>query len=450
MNTKFYRRFLFFVGVSIQSLVLCKTTATTYYVGTNGSDANAGTKEEPWRTVQKAANSMIAGDTAIVSTGTYDEAITTQNPGSLDQPITFRAQDYASINSISINHEHIRIEGFNIVKAVGAWGLISLNSGAHYVEIVDNKFINTPASNYGIWWNSSSADMPSNALISGNEFIDMDFICINPHGSGHTITNNVFSSNKGWDAIRLTASNSVISDNEFYWRNEVNNPNHTDCIQSFTTGGWIALNNVIERNIFVGDSNTQIGNIEDQDLKGNMGHWTWRNNIFVGFWSINIYGHHFEWYNNIFYKCPVSHPLQFRSSTNKGNATNGKVYNNIFIECGANPASKDQGWYGYDSPTVKPEADYNLIIGPNGSAKNINESNGINGGYLPAQIFKNITALDFAPTATSPVIDNGVDLSLLFSDDLNQRDRSNKWDIGAIEHSNATAAPIAPSELEAQ
>ena len=40
---------------------------TIYYVSsTNGNDNNPGTLEEPWRTIQHAADVMLPGETAIV------------------------------------------------------------------------------------------------------------------------------------------------------------------------------------------------------------------------------------------------------------------------------------------------------------------------------------------------------------------------------------------------
>ena len=47
----------------------------TYYVATNGNDANPGTLDQPWKTIQKAANTMVAGDTVNIRNGTYREEV---------------------------------------------------------------------------------------------------------------------------------------------------------------------------------------------------------------------------------------------------------------------------------------------------------------------------------------------------------------------------------------
>ena len=45
--------------------------ATTYYVATDGSDSDPGTESQPWATLQHAVDTIAAGDTIIVKSGTY-------------------------------------------------------------------------------------------------------------------------------------------------------------------------------------------------------------------------------------------------------------------------------------------------------------------------------------------------------------------------------------------
>lgn len=65
--------------------------SATYYVSTTGSDLNPGTLIQPWRTVQKAASTVVAGDTAYVRRGTYNEyMIRFAHSGSNGSPITIK------------------------------------------------------------------------------------------------------------------------------------------------------------------------------------------------------------------------------------------------------------------------------------------------------------------------------------------------------------------------
>lgn len=47
--------------------------AATYYVATTGNNANDGSETTPWLTVKKAVDTMVAGDTTYIRSGTYIE-----------------------------------------------------------------------------------------------------------------------------------------------------------------------------------------------------------------------------------------------------------------------------------------------------------------------------------------------------------------------------------------
>jgi hypothetical protein len=66
----------------------------TYYVAKNGSDNNPGTLTQPWLTIQKAARTMVAGDTVNIQAGTYNEKVSPANSGNAASPITY--QSYGS------------------------------------------------------------------------------------------------------------------------------------------------------------------------------------------------------------------------------------------------------------------------------------------------------------------------------------------------------------------
>jgi hypothetical protein len=70
---------------------------TIYYVAKNGSDSNPGTESQPWFTVQKAANTLVAGDTVYVKAGIYNETVTPANSGSSGSWITYKAYPGAQV-----------------------------------------------------------------------------------------------------------------------------------------------------------------------------------------------------------------------------------------------------------------------------------------------------------------------------------------------------------------
>lgn len=65
---------------------------TNYYVATTENDANSGTLASPWLTLQHAADTMVAGNTAIVFAGEYDK-FTIATSGNISNYITFKADD---------------------------------------------------------------------------------------------------------------------------------------------------------------------------------------------------------------------------------------------------------------------------------------------------------------------------------------------------------------------
>src|SRR6185369_14784387 len=88
--------------------------ATTYYVSTSGSDGNNGTAlSTPWRTINKAAQTMVAGDTVYIRGGTYREGVFPANDGtSASARITYSAY----------NSEQVIVTGADIFTGWAASG----------------------------------------------------------------------------------------------------------------------------------------------------------------------------------------------------------------------------------------------------------------------------------------------------------------------------------------
>jgi hypothetical protein len=56
-----------------------------------GDDRNAGSRDAPWRTIGQALTRLRAGDTLLLRTGTYREAVAVRLVGRPDAPVTLRA-----------------------------------------------------------------------------------------------------------------------------------------------------------------------------------------------------------------------------------------------------------------------------------------------------------------------------------------------------------------------
>ena len=70
----------------------------TFYVDPAGNDSAAGSITSPWRTLQKAANTVRAGDLVIVRAGHYAGLYLTTS-GTATDPITFRADPGAIVDT---------------------------------------------------------------------------------------------------------------------------------------------------------------------------------------------------------------------------------------------------------------------------------------------------------------------------------------------------------------
>lgn len=89
----------------------------TYYVATDGNNANSGSIDAPWATLQHAADVAAAGDTVLVRRGVYNEHVAFRTSG--DAPrgyITFAS--YAG--------ETATIDGSGLGIPNGQWGLFTL------------------------------------------------------------------------------------------------------------------------------------------------------------------------------------------------------------------------------------------------------------------------------------------------------------------------------------
>ena len=70
MNTlKFLNKRRIMLGIA---LLAVQSFSSVYYVATDGSDSNAGTKEKPFASLNKANDVVTAGDTVWIRGGVYD------------------------------------------------------------------------------------------------------------------------------------------------------------------------------------------------------------------------------------------------------------------------------------------------------------------------------------------------------------------------------------------
>ena len=97
------------VCVCLAPLLAC---AGAYYVAPSGDDGNPGTRDRPFRTIQKAADTLQPGDTCLVRAGVYRETVRPRKSGVSRSPIRF----------VAFTNETVTVSG---ADPLTGWELVS-------------------------------------------------------------------------------------------------------------------------------------------------------------------------------------------------------------------------------------------------------------------------------------------------------------------------------------
>jgi hypothetical protein len=155
------------LGLAAAGCLLSATAAAEqYHVDPAGDDTNPGTPAAPWKTLQKAADTLQAGDTVLVASGTYAEHVVPKNSGTSSAPITYTVAPgaLAIVDGSSLELpewtglfglsqvDHIVVSGFQIQHA----GPHDGNAGIHvdrcnHVVIENVRTYDTTSSGIGVW-----------------------------------------------------------------------------------------------------------------------------------------------------------------------------------------------------------------------------------------------------------------------------------------------------------
>ncbi len=135
-----------------------KIQAKEYYINSlTGNDTNIGDKNSPWKTIQKASNTLIAGDTVFIMAGTY-------TPTQKIEPINSGTKsNYINYLTYPGDEQLVIIDGINI--PLPNWFGVFTISSKNYIKVSGIKVINSLYA--GIFIEKSSN------IILENNHIDM-------------------------------------------------------------------------------------------------------------------------------------------------------------------------------------------------------------------------------------------------------------------------------------
>ncbi|NOU85315.1 hypothetical protein GC102_05890 [Paenibacillus sp. LMG 31460] len=190
-----------------------------YYVSTTGSDSNSGTISSPFRTIQKASNLMVAGDTVILRSGTYNETITPQTDGISGNLITYKAYPGETVTiSGSAPVTDWTLDSGSIYKAPMNWDL-----GDDNQVFVSGEMMRL--AQYPNWTNDSNIFDVGFASMSSGNATSITHSAINKpanYWAGATVIV------KGWwstQSAKVTSSSgSTINFNKLPWSDQYTNP----------------------------------------------------------------------------------------------------------------------------------------------------------------------------------------------------------------------------------
>ena len=207
-------------GGAVSSLLLGinLASAATYYVATTGSDSNSGTQAAPWRTIQHAATSVVAGDTINIRAGVYNEAVTPTVSGSAAA---------GSVTFQSYPGETATIDGTGLKVVNGQSGLFNI-SDRNYITVRGLEIRN--------FTSKSDSQVPIGIYVSG---ADNNIQLLNNHVHNITTTAPANASNCASDALGIAIYGTEAPasiDNLTLSGNEVDH-NKTGCSETVTLNG---------------------------------------------------------------------------------------------------------------------------------------------------------------------------------------------------------------------
>lgn len=419
-----------------------------YYVASDGNDSNPGTKESPWKTIQKGVNAGAAGKTIFIRQGTYKERITFKaaNSGSTDKYLILAAQPGEQVvldgsgiglgqldGLINITGAHnVRISGFRIENAGSGQSQMGVfvQNAKHIV--VDNVYTkNTASAGIGSWYSNY-------VVISGNQIEkarttgEQECLSLN-----ETIDFEV-SYNKVWDSKRcegIDAKNG--SGRGHIFKNEVHDIYiegiYIDAYEAHTYDLDVYSNVIYGCGLGITITSEQGGLLENIRVFNNIVHDTTDTGIAVLNWD-GMAGSggpvkNVSLFNNTIVNVGNTTPPDggFRINYAAGKLTGLTIRNNIIVARTAAIA--------YKTPAQNVTVDHNLISG----TKLVSGQGGLTDANLVQgdPKFTNQASKDYHLSAGSPAIDKGsTDIPFAFDFDGIARPQGGGFDIGAYEFRN--------------
>ena len=258
---------------------------------TGADDTNPGTEEQPFNTVQHAADAAKPGDTIYVMAGKYHERVEGKAGGAEGEPVAFVAipRRSATVDGFDLEASYIRVEGFEITAGKPA---TAVQLRASHCEILDNYIHDMMAAVNGVPGqpsadgNTRDYSAVAHNRIAYNKVYHSEYGFI-LGGEDWLVENNEVSrlfmyapGNKNGDCDYSRFFGKVCIQRYNYYHGSTQREiktAHVDCLQTFSNNGEIAMDLLFEHNTCFDFH--QMCMVESAPHIGSVRGWTFRHNI---------------------------------------------------------------------------------------------------------------------------------------------------------------------------
>jgi parallel beta-helix repeat protein len=243
------------LGLATVPLGAAEGAVSTLYVAKTGcSDTGTGTSSVPYCTIAKAAKVAVAGQTVLVSSGTYTDEVFPWHSGVSGSPIVFRPAPGATVTISGAKHgftisnqSWITVSGFTIQRSTSngiyVFNATGLTLSGNTVRTSGQRVSGATA--YGMYLNSTTRSVVQGNLVTDNS---ASGIFVTNGSTGNQLVGNESS----WNAygyvrnavgIDLRAPGNLVTGNRTH-------DNEDSGIQSYPGG----------------DRNTIVGNVSHHNM----------------------------------------------------------------------------------------------------------------------------------------------------------------------------------------
>lgn len=247
------------------------TSGTDYYVSPAGSDLNSGTLNQPFATIQKAANIATEGSTIYIRGGVYNQKVRVTHSGASGAPITFQNYQNEKVildgSKVKLEDDGLfTIEDKNYIQVNGLEfrnlkstkvsetpiGIYITGTGSNieirnnYIHHIEANVKNGNAHGIAVYGTSSNAQNNLNHIvIDNNEVANLklglsEAIAVNGNVESFEVTNNKVHDNNNIGIVLIghegvspvaaldQARNGIVRNNIVHHNSSFNNTSYNE------------------------------------------------------------------------------------------------------------------------------------------------------------------------------------------------------------------------------